>query len=261
MLFIIIVYSRLHTILNDMSDLFYQMMIHLIILLVFISSFVINVFKIFDLYTVLYQTTTQTMCYTVCMECQQTKTLVHFFHFSRMLHQSDTHFVMCWLFLLLLKSSYFIGKYVISLWTWGQNLLLNVFCIMALQNILKCIVIHSTLTRPLNLSCLLKYLVYPKRSFHLGSSLYWSDKTPTSSSWMCYDVIQMFGKLLCIGYLIWVLFVKPKMLESVHKIMSIMWCLLRRCVDKKLFSIAFLLSLSPSCYRLYQQLWLGCIGS
>lgn len=155
MLFIIIVYSRLHTILNDMSNLFYQMMIHLIILLVFISSFVIILFKIFDLYTVWYQTTTQTMCYTVCMECQQSKTLVHFFHFSWMLYHSDTHFVMCWLFLLLLKSSYFIGKYVFSLWTWGQNLLLlNVFWLALKHIILKCIVIHSTLTRPLNLSCL-----------------------------------------------------------------------------------------------------------
>ena len=119
--------------------------------------------------------TTQTMCYTVCMECQQSKTLVHFFHFSWMLYHSDTHFVMCWLFLLLLKSSYFIGKYVFSLWTWGQNLLLlNVFWLALKHIIMKCIVIHSTLR------CLVNYFVSEK------------------------------------GYLIWVLFEKPKMLELVH---------------------------------------------
>lgn len=34
-------------------------------------------FKIFDLYTVRYQTTAQTKCYTVPMECQRSKTLVN----------------------------------------------------------------------------------------------------------------------------------------------------------------------------------------
>lgn len=42
------------------------------------------IFEIFDLYTVLYQITTETKCYTVSIECQQSKTLR--FNFSWMLH-------------------------------------------------------------------------------------------------------------------------------------------------------------------------------
>lgn len=83
-------------------------------------------------------------------------------HFSILLFheccttQKHFFFLLCANYFCCCESSSFIWRYVISFWTRSQNLLLlNVFWLALKPTILKCIIIiHSTLTRPLNLACL-----------------------------------------------------------------------------------------------------------
>lgn len=59
----------------------------------FVITFQSQVFRIFDLYTVWYQITGETKCYTVSMECGLSKRLV-IFNISWVLNHSKTHFVL-----------------------------------------------------------------------------------------------------------------------------------------------------------------------
>lgn len=94
------------------------------------------------------------------------------FNFSWMSPHSETFFFFNVLIIIILcccESSYFIWRYVISFfffWTSSQNLLLlNVFWLALKYWILKCIMIYTN--KAIEPRLPLKYLVYPKRSFHL----------------------------------------------------------------------------------------------
>lgn len=152
-------------------------------------------------------------------------TIEHTFSFPRMLHRSETHFVMCYLFLLL-------WKVVVSsegMWSLFLDLKpksLVTECILVgfdIHNSEMYINTQST-NKALDLACLFFFFEVFGVSKEIISFVFpsfnQSDIFITDVWWCDTDVglIPLYEKKV-----IWH-FVKPKMLESVHKIMSIMWC-------------------------------------
>lgn len=147
----------------------------------------LTVLKMLDLYTVWCQITREMNCYTVHVECRH--------YFSWMLH----HYTSSHRRMIIFSCFFcfvFLGLCVISFWTWSQNLLLlNVFWLALKRLILKCTVTYSTLMRPLTPRLPLKYLVYPKRSFHVLFFFFFF--------WFSQVNLFIMDKLLLVHMVLW----------------------------------------------------------
>lgn len=176
------------------------MLILFVLALIFISSFFMSwkylTFTLYDTKSQLRQ-----MCYTVYRECQRSETLFRLicccfswmFITRKHVLSYANHFCCC-------ESSGFLWRCVISFWAWSQNLATECILVGFFKN-------NIQYTNKAIETCLLKYVVYPKRSFHVVSF------------WACEDVAQMSGKFICFGkgFLICIYFVKSESVDQYTK--------------------------------------------
>lgn len=132
--------------------------------------------KIFDLYTVWYQITAETKCYTVSVECQHSKNTFHSTLISRECCTTQKHSLSRANYFCCCESSYFIRRYVCDLFLDLKPKSLITECILVgfethNSEMYNYNIDNTQYTNKAIEPCLpLKYLVYPKRSFHVGDS-------------------------------------------------------------------------------------------